>query len=393
MRETKNQAPCLVASVVLNTFTRDSRVEKEAEALAAAGYVVTVYALAGQGLPFEEGRSGYFVERLPVRTRCFGSSFIGHVIKMIEFSFRLAWRTRKASIFHCHDFHPLPAALLARLTGLSKAQIVYDAHEFESQKNGLTPFRSRCVRLLEQIASRHIAAFISVSPAIIAAYRELIPHVEGILVLNCPRLWAAPKKNTLRRELGIGDDVHIVLYQGGFMPGRHIEELLDAFRIEDRTDRVLVFLGHAADTPLARSIERAIKSAACTLRNVHYLPSVSPELLSEYTGSADIGISLIEDVCLSYRYCLPNKFFEFAMAGLPIVVSDLPEMRRMVEEYNCGVVCSSAQPVSIVRSIDTVLSGDMVRWGLNARRMAEENSWERQELKLLALYDKIIKVA
>jgi glycosyltransferase involved in cell wall biosynthesis len=393
MPETNNKAPCLVASVVLNTFTRDSRVEKEAEALAAVGYVVTVYALAGEGLPFEEERSGYFVERLPVRTRCFGSSFIGHVIKMIEFSFRLAWRSRKASIFHCHDFHPLPAALLARFTGLSKAQIVYDAHEFESQKNGLTPFRSRFVRLLEQIASPCLAAFISVSPAIVAAYRELIPHVEGTLILNCPRLWAAPKENILRRELGIGADVKIVLYQGGFMPGRHIGELLEAFRMEDRADRALVFLGHAADTPQARSIHREIKNAARTLINVHYLPSVSPELLSEYTSSADIGISLIEDVCLSYRYCLPNKFFEFAMAGLPIVVSDLPEMRRMVEEYKCGVVCSSARPASIRGAIDTVLYGDMVRLGWNARRMAEDNSWERQEQKLLALYDKILKVA
>lgn len=389
----KSQVCGPVASVVLNTFTRDSRVEKEAEALAAAGYFVTVYALAGEGLPFKEERSGYFVERLPVRASCFGSSFIGHLIKMIEFSFRLAWRTRNASIFHCHDFHPLPAALLAQFIGLSKAQIVYDAHEFESQKNGLTPFRSLCVRLLEQIASRHLAAFISVSPSIIASYRELIPDLEGILILNCPRLWAPEKKNILRRELGIGDDVYIVLYQGGFMPGRHIEELLEAFRIEDRADRVLVFLGHAADTALARSIERVIKSAAATLGNVHYLPSVSPELLSEYTGSADIGISLIEDVCLSYRYCLPNKFFEFAMAGLPIVVSDLPEMRRMVEDYDCGVVCSSPEPASIIRSIDTVLSGDMVRAGLNARQMAEENSWERQEHKLLTLYEKIIKVA
>jgi glycosyltransferase involved in cell wall biosynthesis len=163
--------------------------------------------------------------------------------------------------------------------------------------------------------------------------------------------------------------------------------------MEDRADRALVFLGHAADTPQARSIHREIKNAARTLINVHYLPSVSPELLSEYTSSADIGISLIEDVCLSYRYCLPNKFFEFAMAGLPIVVSDLPEMRRMVEEYKCGVVCSSARPASIRGAIDTVLYGDMVRLGWNARRMAEDNSWERQEQKLLALYDKILKVA
>ena len=74
---------------------------------------------------------------------------------------------------------------------------------------------------------------------------------------------------------------------------------------------------------------------------IHYHESVSSKILNEYTCSANIGICLIEDLCLSYKFCLPNKFFEYAMAGLPILVSDLPEMRKLVEEYDCGVVCDS----------------------------------------------------
>ena len=388
----KQVLPQKVASVVLNPFTRDSRVEKEAEALTVGGYAVTVFALSRKDLPRDEKRSGYFVERLPVFARFLGSSFFAHAVKTIEFSLRLAWRLRRFDFVHCHDFHPLPAALLVRLTRMSKAKIVYDAHEFESRKNGLTPFRASCVRFLEKFSSRYLESLISVSPAILEAYTEILPDVRGTLILNCPKMWDSRKKDTLRLELGIPQGVRVILYQGGFMPGRHIEQLLSAFRSEKRLDKAIVFLGHAADTPKARLLEQKIKDAA-HLPNVHYLSSVTPDLLPDYTVSADVGICLIEDICLSYRYCLPNKFFEFAMAGLPLVVSDLPEMKRMVEEYDCGVICRSSRPESILSAVDEVLSGDHKGLGSNARRMAEDHCWEKQEEKLLELYDSMQEVA
>ena len=312
---------------------------------------------------------------------------------MFGIFFLLCRNLTEIDLVHCNDLEPLPFCVLLKALSFGRIKIIYDAHELETEKNATTGVRQIISRLLESLLIKRIDSFMTVSPSIAEWYRERFDLKRVEVVLNCPRLWATSKKNTLRRELGIGDGVHIVLYQGGFMSGRYLEELLEAFRIDDRADQALVFLGRAADTAQARSIERAIKSAADTLGNVHHLPSVPLELLSDYTSSADIGISLIEDICLSYRYCLPNKFFEFAMAGLPIVVSDLPEMRRMVEEYDCGVVCSSARPASIRGAIDTALYGDMVRLGLNARRMAQDNSWERQEQKLLALYDKILKVA
>ena len=384
---------CRVASVVLTTFTRDSRVEKEAEALTRAGYAVTVYALAGGGLPQREERDGYVVERLPVRTRFLGGSFLGQAVKLVELSLRLAWRLRLVQIAHCHDFLPLPSALLARFMPMSRPLIIYDAHELESEKNGLTPFRSKCIRFLEKFAAHWLDALITVSPAIRNFYSNFLPQVKSALVLNCPYLWPSFKGDVFHRELGIPSAVRIVLYQGRFMPGRHVEELLEAFRAEIRIDRVLVFLGNAANSHASRSLERTIKDAAAALPNVFYLPAVPPARLGEYTGSADIGVSLIEDVCLSYRYCLPNKFFEFAMAGLPIVVSDLPEMRRMVEKYECGVICRPGESGGIRASLDKALSGDAAAMGANARQMAEDHCWEKQEEKLIKLYQSLLQVA
>ena len=124
--------------------------------------------------------------------------------------------------------------------------------------------------------------------------------------------------------------------------------------------------------------------------NIHFHDPVGPDSLCEFTGSADLGICLIEDLCLSYKFCLPNKFFEYAMAGLPILVSDLPEMRKLVEEYDCGVVCESLTPDGIVNGLKKLLSKDLVKLGKNARKMAEDHSWDVQEEKLLGLYDKVL---
>ena len=126
-------------------------------------------------------------------------------------------------------------------------------------------------------------------------------------------------------------------------------------------------------------------------KNIHFHESVTSNSLQVYTSSADVGLCLIEDYCLSYRYCLPNKFFEYAMAGLPILVSDLPEMRKLVQKYNCGVICESVTPDGIVKGLKELLGQDLQKLGKNARRMAEDHSWESQEEKLINLYDRVLR--
>jgi len=81
------------------------------------------------------------------------------------------------------------------------------------------------------------------------------------------------------------------------------------------------------------------------------------------------------------------------MAGLPIVVSDLPELRRLVLQYDCGVVCPDLSPVGIHASIEELLGKDLVRIQANSRKMAEDHCWEQQEKKLVDLYGRLIPTA
>ena len=81
------------------------------------------------------------------------------------------------------------------------------------------------------------------------------------------------------------------------------------------------------------------------------------------------------------------------MAGLPIIVSDLPEMRNKIEHYRCGLVCENLSSVGIRATVENVSAAENESWGRNARQMAEENCWENQEKKLLTLYENVLKAA
>lgn len=142
--------------------------------------------------------------------------------------------------------------------------------------------------------------------------------------------------------------------------------------------RVVVFMGYG---PLATMIQ----DAAATHGNIYYHPAVSPDVLPAYTASADVGLCLIENLCLSYNYCLPNKLFEYLMAGLPVLVSDLQELRRFVRQHPVGpIVATDAQAIR-----NTATGIDRIQ--ISAYRQAVHTArtifhWQAQERELLRVY-------
>ena len=124
--------------------------------------------------------------------------------------------------------------------------------------------------------------------------------------------------------------------------------------------------------------------------NIFLHPAVAPDIVLEYTSSADIGISFIENTCLSYYYCMPNKLFEYAMVGLPMIVSNMKEMRETIEKYDMGVVIEEETAESINKTIEKISTMNIVQMKMNARRCAEENAWEKQEIKMIDEYKRIL---
>ena len=115
-----------------------------------------------------------------------------------------------------------------------------------------------------------------------------------------------------------------------------------------------------------------------------------PDALLSYTAQADVGISLLEDSCENHRLALPNKLFEYVAARLPVVVSDLPEAARLVEEWQIGWRANPGDPASVASALQTALArreDDGLRRRLE--RASSELTWAREKLRLLDLYERL----
>ncbi|GAG81946.1 unnamed protein product, partial [marine sediment metagenome] len=161
--------------------------------------------------------------------------------------------------------------------------------------------------MVEKTLIRFVDATITVSNSIAEAYAKRYRISKPALVLNCPPHTIVKKNNKFREKFGIPESKMIFLYQGGLSHGRGIEMLLEAFQRIDQNRVVLILMGYGP-------LEEKIKKISNQSSNIFLHPAVSPEELWEYTGSADIGVVAMKNTCLNHYYCLPNKFFEYAMA-------------------------------------------------------------------------------
>jgi glycosyltransferase involved in cell wall biosynthesis len=111
------------------------------------------------------------------------------------------------------------------------------------------------------------------------------------------------------------------------------------------------------------------------------LGEIPLEKLHGYTQQADLGLSLEEDKGLNYRFALPNKLFDYIQAEIPVLVSYLPEMKNLVQEYQLGLSIEKHEPKHIADCINNMVTnnGNMQLWKTNAKKAALELNWEKEK--------------
>lgn len=372
-----------VALLVLNPFTNDSRVLKEALSLKHAGYEPFIVALHESSLAEVDLVQGIPVRRIRLFTRRWPRIIPVQVLKYLEWLWRASLLARKSDYLHCNDLQTLPVGALARLFRRKRVRVVYDAHEFETNDvANEARWRIRTKEFMERALIRHADATLTVSDSIAVEYSRMYPIEKPTLVLNCPPLIPVPQADLFRERLGISTDSIIFLYQGGLAPGRGIESIMDTFGSLPDSQRVVVFMGYGPMTDI-------IRRAASNSPNIFYHPAVAPDVLPEFTASADVGLCLIQNLCRSYYYCLPNKLFEYLMAGLPVLVSDLYELRRIVEEHAIGWVVPDNQENAILDAIQDIDRKVLASYGQAVLHCREQYHWGEQENRLLQVYEKL----
>ena len=290
-------------------------------------------------------------------------------------------------IVHAHDFYTLPAAImLARRTG---AKVLYDAHEYEpGRATKMPPEGNAMIDAMERDCLAHVDRMTTVGPAIADLYAKRFPGPPPALVMNTPEITDADAvelgSGRLRVMAGLAPETKLIAFTGGTQrENRGLDKMCRA--LAELPEFHLVALG-----PRVRRDDRWLmdhaKSAGVADR-IHLLPPVEARDVVPTIADADLAICVIQDAGVSYRYALPNKLFEAAFARLPIVVSDLPEMRRFVEDFGIGVATDQTDPHAIASALREVTER-RERFLLpqeEVDRLVREYSWHAQEERLASI--------
>ncbi|TMC14664.1 MAG: glycosyltransferase family 4 protein [Chloroflexi bacterium] len=216
-------------------------------------------------------------------------------------------------------------------------------------------------------------------------------HVpEVVLIRSVPEYRSVAKSERLRDQLDLKPEVRIALYQGNLQPNRGLEKLIRAAAFLE-PDIMIVLMGKNVGSTQAQ-LEALMASEGVTDR-VRILPPVPYAELLDWTASADVGLNVASSgYSLNVRYFLPNKLFEYLMAGLPVLTSPLEAMVDVVQTYDVGQVFPSLEPASIGETINRILADpiELARQRSNALAAAKnELYWEKESLRLIQLYQEI----
>jgi len=284
-----------------------------------------------------------------------------------------------ADVFHSHDLNTLRiGATCKQKTG---AKLVYDSHELQTERNRMDESGKAKAQAEEGRYLPAADAMIVASPSWIAWNRNLYGELPDptVTVLNVPEPTEIDLTKDLRSELGIPADERIVLYQGSIQENRGIEPAIDAVTMLDNV--VLVVVGYGHHRPV---LEDLVRTRGLADKVKFFGPVPNDELIS-YSASADIGLANIVNSSVSYNTSLPNKLFEYAMAGIPVVGSDSPEIGRIVKEENIGEVCDAEDPAALADAIATILN-DPTRYRAGLSHAASRYNWAVEQQHLLDLY-------
>lgn len=388
-----------------NLFVRDARVLREARELARAGHEVTVVAVHAGGLPEREERDGFRVHRAVRAGRLAGPTILGAAggpapepqggtsrrpaaavwmrDALLERRMTRAAMAHPADVYHAHDLTTLaPALRAARANG---AELVYDAHELYTELSGLgAGERTRWARLERRMIGEADVVIVP-SPSRGDALVERYGIAPPAVVMNCPPRGPVPDPAASPLAAVRRGGELLLVYAGGYIAGRGLENLIAATRMLRVTRLVMLGWG-----PLEAELHALTQRWDMTER-VTFFGAVDPDDVVAVAAGGDVGLAPYLPVGLNNVLAAPNKLFEYLHAGLPVAASDLPDIRRIVDENEVGELFDAADPQSIAAAVRrlTAFPDRLRKLRTSASSAAERFTWEKQAETLLATYAKL----
>jgi glycosyltransferase involved in cell wall biosynthesis len=197
--------------------------------------------------------------------------------------------------------------------------------------------------------------------------------------LEPSRFAALPSREEAREELGLPREGPLVAYTGGLLAWKGAEVLVEAARLLPAV-RFVIAGGMDLDVERLRERARGVP-------NVRIDGFQPPSRVGLYLRAADVGVVPNRSrLAISARYTSPLKVFEAMAVGLPLVASDLPSLRELLEDGLDAVLVEPDDPAALARGIERVLADPGLRHRLSARMLARapEHTWDARAGRLLA---------
>jgi glycosyltransferase involved in cell wall biosynthesis len=355
---------------VTNDLVTDQRVHRVATTLVNSEYDVL---LIGRKLP-----NSLSLSVRPYRTKRMNLLFRKGFLFYAEYNFRLFLYLlfHKADILLSNDLDSLPANYLA--SKFKNSKLVYDSHEYFTEVPELVdrPFVRNVWLKIEEWILPKVKHSYTVCQSIADEYFGNY-GIKMEIVRNVPYYY-----NTENVEGK--SDKKIILYQGALNKGRGLENAILAMKYIDNA--ILQIIG---DGDITYELKQLSKNNDLEDK-VHFLGKISFEDVKTQTTKADLGLSIEENIGKNYFYVLPNKLFDYIQAEVPVLVSDFPEMKRIVEKYRIGKTISNTTPESIAKAIKEILEKENTEWKNNLKIAKKDLCWENEEKIIIEIFSKVV---
>ncbi len=354
---------------VTNDITTDQRVAKVCSSLKKIGFeVLLVGRLLSNSTPIKRSYKTLRLKLWFQKGPFFYAEYNIRIFLFLLFA--------KKDIILANDLDTLPACYMASV--IQNKKIVYDSHELFPEIPELTnrPRTKKIWECIEATIVPKLANCYTVCDSI-AAYYQSKYNTTFSVIKNVP--WKNNDPIPVA-SLQVTKNKNIIIYQGAVNKGRGIELVLDSLHL--LPEWVFLIIG-SGDSIVAIQNEIATKNLH---EQVLLLGKLSPEELRKVTPMATIGVSLEEDMGLSYHYALPNKVFDYIQAKIPVLTSDLPEMKQIIHHYGVGEVLPQRTPKQFASTIQQIANKDYRK---NLEKARAELIWENEEGMLQSIFNNL----
>ncbi|WP_276876491.1 glycosyltransferase family 4 protein [Chryseobacterium joostei] len=357
----------IITSAFSNLYT-DQRIEKVCQTLHENGYTIELIGNDWKGA--EKMQRPYSFSRIHIISKSLKTAYFEFNWKLYH---ELKRKADKNTILHANDIDALlPNYLIAKKLNIP---LVFDSHEIFSEMPAVQGKMSQKLwRYVERTVIPKLTWMITASGSY-AKWFQKTYGIHAVVVQNAPRKmnfdFETPENNP-----------KILLYQGAINPFRGIDKVIMAMHHLNN-----VVLKIAGDGPRKEEYENLVVQEKLQDK-VQFLGKLMPVDLRKVTITADCGMSIEENGGDSYLYSLPNKVLDCIQARVPLILSNIPELQNIKNQFDVGEIIQDHHPKNIAAAVEKVLNKGRKNYLEELEKASKALCWENEEIKLLEVFNK-----